>query len=113
VLARTGGEELVVLGLVGDPHEARRLAERLRLAVARSRTPDGHTVTASIGVALTRPEDGDDPADALWRLVDRADVAMYDAKQQGRDRVAALGVPHARTPLILEQDPGTFPRQGS
>ena len=55
VLARTGGEELVVLGLVGDPDEARRLAERLRLAVAHTRTPDGHGVTASIGVALTRP----------------------------------------------------------
>ena len=101
VLARTGGEELVVLGLVGDPDEARRLAERLRLAVAGTRTPNGHAVTASIGVALTRPVDGDDPADALWRLVDRADAAMYEAKQQGRDRVAALSIPRARTPQSL------------
>jgi diguanylate cyclase (GGDEF)-like protein len=109
VLSRTGGEELVVLGLVGDPDEARRLAERLRLAVARARTPDGHGVTASIGVALTRPVDGDNPADALWRLVDRADVAMYEAKQLGRDRVAAQGVPRARAPLPVESDiwPGT------
>ena len=30
---------------------------------------------------------------------------MYEAKQQGRDRVAALGVPHARTPLLLEREP--------
>ena len=47
VLARTGGEELVVLGLVGDPDEAAHLAERLRTAVADSRTADGHAVTAS------------------------------------------------------------------
>jgi GGDEF domain-containing protein len=94
----------VVLGLVGDPDEARRLAERLRLAVAGTRTEDGHAVTASIGVALTRPADGEDPADAMWRLVDRADVAMYEAKQQGRDRVAALAVPSARSPLLLEQE---------
>jgi diguanylate cyclase (GGDEF)-like protein len=109
VLARTGGEELVVLGLVSDPDEARRLAERLRLAVAGTRTVDGHGVTASIGVALTRPVDGENPADALWRLVDRADVAMYEAKQLGRDRVAAQGVPHARSPLPVESDawPGT------
>jgi diguanylate cyclase (GGDEF)-like protein len=109
VLARTGGEELVVLGLVGDPDEARRLAERLRLAVARARTPDGHGVTASIGVALTRPADGENPADALWRLVDRADVAMYEAKQLGRDRVAAQEVPRARSPLPMESEigPGT------
>ena len=87
VLARTGGEELVVLGLVGDPDEAARLAERLRTAVANTRTADGHAVTASIGIALTRPVDAEDATDALWRLVDRADAAMYEAKRTGRDRV--------------------------
>jgi len=96
VLARTGGEEMIVLGLVGDPVEARRLAERLRAAVAASRTGGGHTVTASIGVALTRPVDGEDAAGAMWRLVDRADGAMYEAKQAGRDRVAAV-LPRQRT----------------
>jgi diguanylate cyclase (GGDEF)-like protein len=111
VLARTGGEELVVLGLVGDPDEAARLAERLRTAVANSRTADGHAVTVSIGIALTRPVDGEDAADALWRLVDRADAAMYEAKQQGRDRVASMWVPRARTPLPEESPhrPGPAP----
>jgi diguanylate cyclase (GGDEF)-like protein len=99
ILARTGGEELLVLGLVGDPDEAAHLAERLRRAVTGSRTAEGHAVTASIGVALARPVDGEHPTDALWRLVDRADAAMYAAKQQGRDRVVALSVPPARAPL--------------
>jgi diguanylate cyclase (GGDEF)-like protein len=90
VLARTGGEELVVLGQVGDAAEAHHLAERLRAAVAASSTDDGHRVTASIGIALTRPVDGEDTVDALWKLIDRADAAMYEAKQQGRDRVAAV-----------------------
>jgi diguanylate cyclase (GGDEF)-like protein len=90
VLARTGGEEMIVLGLVSDPAEAHRLAERLRAAVRTSRTDDGHSVTASIGIALTRPVDGEDAGDAMWRLVDRADGAMYAAKQAGRDRVAAV-----------------------
>jgi diguanylate cyclase (GGDEF)-like protein len=102
VLARTGGEELVVVGLVGDPDEAGRLAERLREAVAGSRTDAGHAVTASIGIALTRPVDGEDAGDALWRLVDRADVAMYEAKQQGRDRVVSRGVPRPRAALAGE-----------
>jgi diguanylate cyclase (GGDEF)-like protein len=102
VLARTGGEEIVVLGLVGDPDEAARLAERLRTAVASTRTDDGHAVTASIGVALTRPVDGEDAPDGLWRLVDRADAAMYEAKQQGRDRVASMRLPRARAPLPEE-----------
>jgi diguanylate cyclase (GGDEF)-like protein len=108
VLARTGGEEIVVLGLVADPDEAAHLAERLRTAVANSRTADGHAVTASIGIALTRPVEGEDAGDALWRLVDRADAAMYEAKQQGRDRVASMWVPRARAPLPEE----TATRQG-
>jgi diguanylate cyclase (GGDEF)-like protein len=87
VLARTGGEEMVVLGLVSDPSEARHLAERLRLAVAACHECRERQVTASIGVALTRPSDGEDPTDALWKLIDRADAAMYEAKQRGRDRV--------------------------
>jgi diguanylate cyclase (GGDEF)-like protein len=108
VLARTGGEEIVVLGLVGDPDEAARLAERLRTAVATSFTADGHAVTASIGIALSRPVDGENAADELWRLVDRADAAMYEAKRQGGDRVASMRVPRARAPLPQE----TSTRQG-
>ncbi|WP_246078373.1 GGDEF domain-containing protein [Modestobacter excelsi] len=101
VLARTGGEELVVLGLVADHSEARHLAERLRSAVAASGSEHHRKVTVSIGVALTRPGYGEDPADALWRLIDRADVAMYQAKQGGRDQVAlatAAVVPAPRVP---------------
>jgi diguanylate cyclase (GGDEF)-like protein len=91
VLARTGGEELVVLGLVSDPDEARRLAERLRRAVAGCSAGRPWQVTASIGAALAHPADGEDPEDALWRLVDRADAAMYAAKDGGRDRVHVAG----------------------
>ena len=108
VLARTGGEELVVIGLVSDPDEASRLAERLRRAVAATNTEDGHAVTASIGIALTRPVDGEDAPDALWRLIDRADVAMYEAKQAGRDRVASISLPQARSPHPGET--GSVPR---
>jgi diguanylate cyclase (GGDEF)-like protein len=107
VLARTGGEELVVLGLVGDSDEAGRLAERLRAAVANTRTDDGHAVTTSIGIALTRPEDGENATEALWKLIDRADAAMYDAKQQGRDRVAGTPLPRPRSPRAVR--PASFP----
>ncbi|MCV2490011.1 GGDEF domain-containing protein [Geodermatophilus sp. YIM 151500] len=93
VLARTGGEELVVLGVVSGRKEAGRLAERLRSAVADARSADGHRVTASVGLALVRPVDGEDVVDALWRLVDHADAAMYAAKQAGGDRVAPVRWP--------------------
>jgi diguanylate cyclase (GGDEF)-like protein len=100
VLARTGGEELVALGLVSDPSEARHLAERLRLAVAGSGVGLQHQVTVSIGVALARPGYGEDPTDALWRLVDRADAAMYEAKQHGRDRVVLAGAAVVPSPRM-------------
>jgi predicted signal transduction protein with EAL and GGDEF domain len=48
--------------------------------------------------------DGEDPADAMWRLVDRADGAMYQAKQAGRDRVAAA-VPRQRAGRFADSIP--------
>jgi PleD family two-component response regulator len=63
-----------------------------------STTTDGHAVTASIGVALSRPAEGEDVPEAMWRLVDQADLAMYEAKRAGRDRVAANAVPRAPRP---------------
>ncbi|MEU2348864.1 GGDEF domain-containing protein [Modestobacter sp. NPDC049651] len=93
VLARIGGEEMVVLGLVSDPDESRRLAERLRSAVAATAAGGRWGVTVSIGAALARPADGDRPGDLVWQLIDRADGAMYEAKQSGRNRVVvASGV---------------------
>jgi GGDEF domain-containing protein len=50
-------------------------------------------------VALVRPVDDEDVTDGLWRLIDRADAAMYEAKQGGRDRVsiaAGVSVPRPR-----------------
>jgi diguanylate cyclase (GGDEF)-like protein len=102
VLARTGGEEMLVLGLVSDPTEARHLAERLRQAVAGCSAGLQRQVTVSIGVALARPGYGEDPADALWRLVDRADAAMYEAKQAGRDQVAVAGAAVLPRPRMAE-----------
>jgi diguanylate cyclase (GGDEF)-like protein len=92
LVARTGGEEFVVLTLVETVEPAVALAERLRHAVGG--VDREHHPTASIGLALTRPwarDLADDTAgphavDATWRLLDRADSALYEAKRQGRDR---------------------------
>ncbi|WP_231503100.1 diguanylate cyclase [Blastococcus sp. URHD0036] len=113
VLARLGGEELAVLGMVGDAGEAHRLAERLRAAVGDARTDAGHRVTASIGIAVVRPADGEDPADSLWRLLDSADAAMYQAKQAGRDRVVAMLTPRPRPPLEIESTDGSTVEAGA
>ena len=88
-VARLGGDEFVVLAEdVAGADEAIALARRLREAVA-SPIPLGAgqrvVVTASVGVALSAGDGVTSmPASLLWD----ADVAMYRAKDTGRDRVA-------------------------
>ncbi len=83
-VARLGGDEFVVLlaDHGGQQSFPTALLEKLRAAIAEPIPIEGQQfhVTSSIGVA-TFPEDGAD-ADAL---VMNADVAMYEAKQKGRD----------------------------
>jgi diguanylate cyclase (GGDEF)-like protein len=83
-LGRYGGEEfLLVVG--GDEALARKLAERVRVAVGSEPVADGALripVTVSFGVACTAATGFD--AD---RLIDAADRALYRAKETGRNRV--------------------------
>jgi diguanylate cyclase (GGDEF)-like protein len=84
-VARLGGEEFALLLPDTDLETATMVGERLRETVANTRisTPAGPlTVTVSCGVA-TRV--GSETMDALF---DRADTALYDAKNGGRNRVS-------------------------
>ncbi len=84
LVGRWGGEEFLVLVTNVDVPKLRALAERFRVLVANAGVPaaDGAiAVTISVGAALVRA--GDDPAS----VVKRADAAMYESKQAGRDRV--------------------------
>jgi two-component system, cell cycle response regulator len=86
VVARYGGEEFVVLLPDTFPEGAVLAAERLRRAVAER--VDAVPVTLSAGVAVV-------PVNAVTArdLVAAADVALYRAKAQGRDRtVRAVAV---------------------
>ena len=84
-IARMGGDEfIVILVAVHNLEQVARLAEKVRDAVAEEiALPNGERVhvTASVGAVLAGP---DDDADGLLR---RADAALYEAKQAGRDRV--------------------------
>src|SRR5262249_13750102 len=83
-VARMGGEEFCVLAPMTDLHGAALLAERLRQAVAASADgPDDVSVTVSIGVALASTA----PNETATSALSRADVALYRAKANGRDRV--------------------------
>ena len=83
-VARLGGDEFVVI-LFDQPKSAdviNQIVQNLRAAVAQPMQIDDHSVsvTASIGLS-TFPEDGTD----VTALLANADIAMYRAKQLGRD----------------------------
>jgi len=86
IVARWGGEEFIILIPDLDPSAVEVIAQRLRrsvelLAVAA----DGVTVkfTCSIGMAYGSPSSHQHPG----QLIAEADGALYEAKQQGRNRV--------------------------
>jgi len=85
VLVRRGGEEFVLLLPRTDAGEARDVAERVRSYLARDplavRTGVNVRQTISMGVATW---DGTESAE---ELEERADLAMYEAKHMGRNRV--------------------------
>lgn len=91
LLGRLGGEEFAALLPGTDLDGARQLAERLRQTIADSwvHTASGPIgVTISIGVTLFTPADPDASA-----VLARADRALYQAKKQGRNRVAVVEPP--------------------
>ena len=83
-VGRYGGEEFAVLLTDVDADGAAVIADRVRTCIGALRPGDGIQVTASIGVAQ-RTIFGD-----LDRLIEDADVALYQAKGDGRDRVSAV-----------------------
>lgn len=110
IVARSGGEEFVVIAHLTTP-EAITEAERLCRAVAaasESCTP----VTASIGVAVA---EGDSADRCPERLLHNSDSAMYRAKQLGGNTVVLAGagsVPErcdtaVRSDTAVGLDPGT------
>ena len=84
VVARTGGEEFVVILPGADEAGAGALARRIVDAVRAHRFEalSGRTVTVSVGVAAELVQD----AEVAEALRARADEALYAAKRTGRDR---------------------------
>jgi diguanylate cyclase (GGDEF)-like protein len=81
-VGRWGGEEFIVIATRTTTTDAAVLAERLRGAVSERLYPPVGRVTLSLGVATATLND------TSQTLVKRADKALYQAKQRGRNGVA-------------------------
>lgn len=97
-VARTGGEEFVVLLPRTNLSEAGQVATKLRSVVERTEFPGGEgqpdgMLTVSVGVAALRSDEN------LDGLLARADVALREAKDRGRNCVVTSShpVPSARS----------------
>jgi diguanylate cyclase (GGDEF)-like protein len=80
-MGRVGGEEFIVVLPLTSLRGALRSAERIRKAIVRRPFEGLHQVTVSIGIAELRP------GETVSSLIDRADQALYGAKNAGRNRV--------------------------
>jgi len=79
IVYRYGGEEFCVLLPGATADEAQRVADRIVEAARSIGLPNGANITVSIGIADAAGKD-------VSTAVERADQALYLAKQQGRDR---------------------------
>ena len=84
ILARWGGEEFVCLLPDVDMAKTLLVAEKLRLVIENTDIPEVGRITSSFGVSLFKENDTDES------LMRRADIALYRAKENGRNRVESL-----------------------
>lgn len=85
LFARLGGEEFVLVLPGVQPAEAEHMLERLRTQIGRLWFPDlaGARVSMSIGMAVYHTDH-----DSFQALLNDADMALYQAKAGGRNRLA-------------------------
>ncbi|MCR9176732.1 MAG: PleD family two-component system response regulator [Alphaproteobacteria bacterium] len=85
LVARLGGEEFVIIMPDTQEHFAEQVAERIRDKISDTRVTLKSgveiAVTVSIGLAMREPDD------TVESLLKAADVALYQAKNSGRNRV--------------------------
>ena len=96
LVGRYGGDEFLVVIPGADLSGAARLAERVRNSIAdRSIALKSAAVQVSVSCGVTVVDH--EHAETVDALIDRADEAAYQAKEQGRNRVCILGPGTERT----------------
>lgn len=83
---RYGGEEFGILAKGAGYAEAVETAERLRTQVMEREGPNGIKATVSVGIAVYHPYE----RLSAGELLNRADAALYQSKQEGKNRVSVF-----------------------
>jgi len=88
-VARFGGDEFVVLltDLKSSGETALHVAAQLRAAVGTPFEVAGQTFTLSVSVGVAQPNDS---AVSVSQILSQADIAMYNAKRGGKNRILAF-----------------------
>jgi diguanylate cyclase (GGDEF)-like protein/PAS domain S-box-containing protein len=108
LVARFGGDEFgILIDRLADEEEGVAIADRVAAAFAKPYSMEGveHFISASIGIAVSRPTDCDPVSADL--LIRDADAAMYRAKERGRARCELFDAEmraHALRRLEIERD---------
>jgi diguanylate cyclase (GGDEF)-like protein len=90
LVGRIGGDEFAILLPETGTLDARQLVERLQLDIHRIPTPEPLTLSFGLSTWQSR---GDSPPE----LLRRADAALYEAKQDGRDRLVVWAIPEGNS----------------
>ncbi len=80
-IGRWGGEEFILVATETDLKDATHLAEKIRKEVSKFSFSSLEKVSCSIGIAQLKDQENADI------FVNQADLAMYDAKNSGKDRI--------------------------
>lgn len=94
-LGRYGGDEFLLVLSNCDIPQAHVICERIRASVAATPMSAGRgtiPLTISMGIACALPSTAVSDRD----LIDRADLAVYEAKKAGRNRIVVAPVPEAK-----------------
>jgi diguanylate cyclase (GGDEF)-like protein len=83
VLARYGGDEFACILRCDNESEVISVLDRLRHSISNGPWPMNISLTASIGFSRYSPQSGD----SIKELIDRADAALYQVKNNGKDGV--------------------------
>ncbi len=98
LVARYGGEEFVVLCPDTTLEQAEKRAERLRMAIRNARMGGNSRLRVTASFGATEVE----PGDSVESVLRRADKALYQAKQTGRDKTCTL----TNAQLLATESPG-------